>query len=117
MTMRHFLLSTNTTTRLQSPWTPSPQRANNHNIMDDVTQLLPDADHKAINNVRLYLRITYLLEITDTSGTTILPHALEPGHSSTRLMLKWPQQPQPKPAAWIHWRKAIRNMYLQPISN
>jgi len=69
MTTCHFLHSINTTIHLWSSWTPSLCCVNNCNIMDDVNQLLPNADHKAINNVRLYLHITYLSEIMDASRT------------------------------------------------
>jgi len=67
---------------MQQPWTPSLWRINDWNIMDDVKAQLPKADLNAINNIRMYLQIMNLSEITNASGTTILPHAMEPGHSS-----------------------------------
>ncbi len=84
--------------------------------MDDVKVLLPDADHKAINNVQMYLQIMNLSEITDASGTTILPHAMEPGPSSARSTLKWPNQPKPTAVAWKHWRRALQHLYLRTDS-
>jgi len=82
-----------------------------------VQQRLTQANHTAINNVRLYIQVTHLSEITDTNGTTVLPHALQDGPSSTRSTLQWPQQPQHKPAAWKHWRQVMQDMYLRTDSN
>jgi len=103
-TTRNFLHSTNTKIVLHQPWTPAPRRVHDRNIMEDVYNHLPNANYKAINNVRLYLRVTYLSEITDASGTTILPHALQDSPSSSRSTLLWPHQPPPTTAAWQHWR-------------
>jgi len=86
---------------------------NDQNIMDDVMVHLPDADHKAINNVQMYLQIMNLSKITDASGTTILPHAMEPDPSSARSTLKWPNQSKPTTAAWKHWRRALQHLYLR----
>jgi len=103
-TLRQFLHSTNTTICLQNPWTPSPCQVNNQNIMDDVQQELPKENHSAINNIRIYLQITHLSEITDASGTTILPHVLQDGPQQSCSTLQWPHQPRPQAAAWKHWR-------------
>ncbi len=84
--------------------------------MDDVHSSLPNANYNAINNVRLYLRVTYLSEITDASGITILPHALQDSPCSSRSTLQWPHQPPPKPTAWQHWRSAISQLYLRTDS-
>jgi len=111
-TLHQFLHSTNTTICMQNPWTPSPRRRNDRNIMDDVHQSLPKVNHHAINNVRLYLQITYLSKITDASGTTILPHALQNGPRRSGSTIKWPHQPHPHATAWKHWRRAISDLYL-----
>jgi len=111
-TLHHFLHSINTKICLQHPWIPSPWWVNDHNIMDNIKCCLPNADHKAINNVRLYLCVTYLSEIMDASRTTILLHALQDCPSSSRSTLKWPHQPLPRSAAWKHWQWAISHMYF-----
>jgi len=41
------------------------------NIMEDAHQLLPHNTLMAINDVRLYLRVTYLSKIRDASGLFI----------------------------------------------
>jgi len=111
-TTRQFLHRLNTTIHLAHPWTPLPRRINDRNIMDDVAQYLPQANHRAINNVRLYLRVHYLSKITDASGITALPHVLEGGPSRSSSTLRWPHQPNPSTTAWQHWKRAIRELYL-----
>jgi len=78
-TTRQFLHSINATIVLQKPWVPQPRCLNDRNIMEDVLRSAPYTDQAAINNIRLYLRVFFLSEITDANGTTILLHVLEPG--------------------------------------
>jgi len=56
---------------LNEPWTPHPRRRWDSNIMEDTHRLLPHNTLMAINNIRLYLHVTHLSEITDTSGLFI----------------------------------------------
>jgi len=116
-TTRQFLNNINTTITLHHPWVPLPCQVNDHNIMDDVICLMPNANAEAINNVRLYLCIFFLSEITEANGTTVLPDILQqsPWHSGSTI--QWPRQPMPPPEAWRHWQRAIQTMYLRTNSD
>ncbi len=85
--------------------------------MDDVTSLLPTANHQAINNVHLYLWVFYLSEISDANGLQILPSTLENSQCISGSTIRWPNQPKPTPTAWKHWTNAIRALYLHTDSN
>jgi len=78
-----------------------------HNIMDDVHDLLPGANHIAINNVWLCLKVCYLSEIIDVSGILILPGYTTKLQTASRSTLKWPYQPPSPQNAWKHWTTAI----------
>jgi len=112
-TTRHFLHSINAMIELQKPWVPLPRRVNDRNIMDDVQSRLMNADQSAINNVRLYLQVFFLSEITDANGITILPHVVNNGPRRSGSTLHWPRQPIPSPEAWKHWKRAIQELYLK----
>jgi len=84
--------------------------------MEDALMLLPDANHKAINNVHLYLRVTYLSEITDSSGLFILPEYRTEMTPATGSTIRWPSQVAPLPENWKIWVQTIQTLYTQPNS-
>jgi len=84
--------------------------------MDDVKRLLPQANQQAINNVRLYLRVFYLSEITDANSLQILPSTIENSQVASGSTIRWPNQPRPTTTAWKHWTSAIRALYLRTDS-
>ena len=81
------------------------------------TQILSDANH-----VRLYLRVNMLSEITDHTGTTILPSFYtrpEPDtspHNPSGSTLTWPHQQCPGKRAWKAWQSVITRLYLKTES-
>jgi len=111
-TTRQFLNNINMTITLHHPWVPLPRRVNDQNIMDDVIRIMPNANTDAINNVRLYLRVFFLSEITEANGFTVLPDILQPSPRHSGSSVQWPRQPMPPPEAWRHWKRAIQTMYL-----
>jgi len=96
---------------------PPTTEVNDQNIMDDVQCRLPHADQLAINNVRLYLQVFFLSEITNANGITILSHVVNNGPRQSGSTLQWPRQPIPPPEAWKHWKRAIQGLYLKTNSN
>jgi len=80
-------------------------------------QTLTDA-----NNVRLHLRINTLSEITDHTGTTILPSFYnEPTNNEHNVntsgsTLQWPNQPSPGKRAWRAWQLILNQLYLKTNS-
>jgi len=107
-----FLHSINSTVTLQHPWTSLPRCVNDHNIMDNIINHLPNANTSATNNVWLYLCIFFLSEITNASGTTILPHAMQSGPQQSGSTVNWPWQPMLPPEEWKQWQWAIQALYL-----
>jgi hypothetical protein len=68
-----------------------------------------------VNQCQLFLQITWLSEMTDPLGTTILPDFLRftgthTDHSISTL--KWPIQKLPPKKSWEIWRKLIRKQFL-----
>jgi len=115
--LRRFLAQTNSQIILQSRWLAPTRRQGDSHIMDDVWMLnLSKTELTDANNVRLYLRVTTLSEITEHTGRRILTSCYhrsdtpEPGtHGST---LQWPTQPSPGKRAWHTWQKILTNLYL-----
>ncbi len=110
---------------LSQPWLPRPRRQHDVAIMEDIMALnLPKAKAIQVNSVRTYLQVNFLSEITDHSGTHILPHALLPQQSQSsffhdnpnRSTLHWPRQPCPGNNAWKQWKEIVLWMYAKPDS-
>jgi len=115
--IRAFLHSTNTQVIMEDPWIPLPRHQHDRNIMDNLLNHLPQANLSAINNVRLYLKVTYLSKITDASGQVLLPEITQQWHGNPQSTLWWPYQPQPTPDAWKQWSYAIHTLYTWPSSD
>jgi len=92
--------------------------------MDDISQHLSPQQLAMFNNVRIYLHITMLLELTHSNGTQLLKHLLECNTEMLPSMLVWLHQDQPPNEAWCMWESALHQMYtkgptsmlLQPLN-
>jgi len=84
----------------------NPHCEHDQAIMEDSIQAYHFQCNKAtqIESVCLFLKVNFLLEITDHTGCQLLPHMLEPqkppSHSFYHINLNqstllWPQQPSP----------------------
>jgi len=93
--IRQFLHTTNSKICLQNPWTPKDWRVHNHCIMDNAMQCRPSSLLKTVNSVRMYLCVSLLSEISDSSGTSVLHHMLDDNASPFPSQLMWPYQPTP----------------------
>jgi len=114
--IRQFLHTTDTKILLNEPWTPHPRRRWDRNIMEDTHRLLPHNTLMALNNVRLYLCVTYLSEITDASGLYIQSEYLLEAQPSQASTLHWPFQIPPLPANWKLWTQSIHTLYTKASS-
>jgi len=93
--------------------------------MEDVHQFLPNANQHAINNVQLYLWVTTLYKITDSSGTFILEQYLMEPTTHLTSTLHWLDQSTPTSEAWRIWCQVITTLYsktnsvrlMQPLGN
>jgi len=69
---QQFLHTINGKVILSNSWIPVMQWQHDQCIMEDVQLLLPVTNHIVINNVRLFLWVTMLSEITNASKGTNL---------------------------------------------
>jgi len=101
-------------------WTiPIIQQFDVH-LMDAIMELqLTPAQLVQINACRMYLRVTTLAEITDHTGTTLLPQViLQPKterptglHDISHSILEWPVIHLPSRKCWILWTRTIRSLF------
>jgi len=116
-------------------WTFLPLCHQDRFIMEDFIGLnLPRHKLEQLNACRMYLQVTTLAEITEHTGTTLLPHALSTASNPTprgmqnisQSTLTWPQIANPSLSCWRFWTKTIRSMYTgstrgmqleQPLGN
>jgi hypothetical protein len=135
-------LHTKQVTYVQSPWIQSVQkflnaingkiyipdltpitinRINDKPIMQSDLNLFTKSEMESINACRLFLQVTYLSDISNDNGTSILQEAVKGICNSkgqpklwniSRSKLTWPRQPRPSTAAWNKWKT-----YLQAITS
>ena len=82
------------------------QRGNDQPIMEVARDGLYNLPN--IQQVRMYLKVTLLSDISDISGTTLLPGIFRaPGR---RSILDWPNQGEPSKEAWKEWRRFLTSL-------
>jgi hypothetical protein len=106
-----FLISIHGTIHLERAWKLELQHANDVSLMDYfMTHLppLPPKTLKRLNACRIFLQVITLADLTDGSGTHILPGSLQGArHNDRRSSYTWPHQIRPSSKAWRTWRKKI----------
>jgi hypothetical protein len=115
-TIRQFLHNSQLNIVIPDICIPKPLRENDQNIMGELlkTEKSPISIQRA-NQCRLFLQITWLLEMTDPHGNTVLPEFLDYTGTHTdvsRSNLRWPIQALPPPKSWEIWKKLIRKRFL-----
>jgi len=97
-------------------WTFPPIRAHDVYIMEAVGELgLMKLQLEQLNACRMFLQITTLAELTDHTGSFILPQVLLQGQtdqptgleSLSQSTLNWPEISNPTKATWKLWTKTI----------
>jgi len=119
--LRHTLHTIKGQIVLNNLWTIPPSRVNDRYLMDDFLDTGHDTNTlKMINNCRMFLQVTTLAEITNCSGTHLLPEVLLQGRSHPTLTstsnsnYNWPTQPDPGYSAWKTWTKSLQAYYTKP---
>ncbi len=89
--------------------------------MDDfLTASYTPKELQTINNCQMYLQVTTLAEITNHTGTHLLPNTMYHNNqipSLTTITIsnyQWPIQPSPAKAAWKLWTKVLQQQYTIP---
>jgi hypothetical protein len=111
VTICQFLAESGLNIVIPQLYTPQPLRDNDSNIMSEIMKIekSPIAIQQ-VNQCRLFLQVTWLSEITDPQGTSILPEFLEFTGTHTnvsRSILKWPIQALPPKKSWEVWKRLI----------
>ena len=106
-----FLLSIHGTIHLERAWKLELQRTNDVSLMDSFMMHvphLPPQDLKCLNACCIFLQVITLADITDGSGTHILPSSLQgTRHNDWHSSYTWPHQIRPSPEAWRVWCKTL----------
>jgi len=101
-------------------WTIPALRHQDVFIMEAIEDLaLSVSQMEQINACRMYLKVTTLAEITDHTGTLLLPQALlhKPHQQPQGLqdlstsVLEWPQIHCPSKGSWALWTSTICNLF------
>jgi len=121
--LRHFLFQIQGQILLNTTWSVPERRLGDRHIMDDARSLhLSRTEYIDMNNVRLFLRINMLSEITDHTGHRILstfytqPDNNAQNQNPSGSTLRWPQQTCPGKRAWQAWKHALQQLYLKSPS-
>ena len=87
------------------------QCTNDVSLMDSFMMHLPHLPPKTLKRLNaccIFLQVITLADITDGSGTHILPSSLQGiRHNDMRSSYMWPHQIRPSPEAWRVWRKTL----------
>ena len=69
-------------------------------------------DIKRINACRIYLRVTFLSEISNIKGTAIIAGSLIGDKSKiANSNIDWPNQSNPNLSTWLLWSRRIKRIY------
>jgi hypothetical protein len=115
-TIRQFLADSQLNIVIPGIYLPQPLCGNDLNIMSEILKIKnsPIAI-KRVNQFHLFLQVTWLSEMTDPQGNTILPEFLNFKGTHTdvsRSNLRWPVQALPPLKSWEIWKKLIRKQFL-----
>ena len=87
------------------------QHFNDSCIMEDILKTTT-SDFKRINACRLYLRVTFLSEISNIKGTVLIVESLIGDKSKiVNSNLNWPNQRKPNQSTWLLWSRTIKRIY------
>jgi len=91
-----------------------PRQGDNF-LMPLLADAIHDPDHlKMVNGCRLFLKVMFLSEITDGSGTTVLDEAwLGTVPLGLYRSESWPNVPRPLQLAWDLWRSYLKQAILR----
>jgi hypothetical protein len=98
-TIRQFLAEIRLNIVIPPLYIPQPLRTDDRNIMSEIMKIekSPIAIQR-VNQCRLFLQVTWLSEMTDPQGTTIIPDFLQftrKHNDVSRSNLRWPIQALP----------------------
>ena len=94
-------------------WTPSPQRTNDHLIMDIFLSNIRDSKTLyMLNACRIFLNVLFISDITSLDGKFLLPN-IHLGQNHRTSSLRWPTQQIPR-TWWSTWSSNLTT-YIAPV--
>ena len=83
------------------------KRVNDKSLMDGIVAVIKNPTHlRRINDVRLFLKVGLLSDISTPDGSSFLPWAWAGPPKVTNE--KWPNRRSPLPENWRLWKHALR---------
>ena len=79
---------------------------------------LSESKLRLLNYCRLFLQVTYVSELCNASGTSLIPEFWrgDPSKRQSDPLLRYPHQTNPSPKIWSFWHTAIRFTFCTPHS-
>lgn len=115
---REFLSTVGGSLRTIYNFVPQPFRVGDKFLMDSIAAVTRFGKKRMrlINYCRLYLRVTFLSELTNSKGDALIPHFWKGDLSSRPAppFQVYPRQQLPGPKSWSLWRTAIRLTFCHP---
>jgi hypothetical protein len=107
-TIRQFLSDSQLNIVIPDIYIPKPLQENGQNIMGKLLKIEKSPiSIQRVNQCQLFLHITWLSEMTDTQGNTVLPEFLDFKGTHTDVSqsnLRWPIQALLPPKSWEIWK-------------
>ncbi len=107
-------------------WTVKPMRHHDRFLMEDfIQQDFSKHQLEQLNACRMYLNVTTLAEITDHTGTELLPQILSTPINPipkglvniSKSTLQWPRIHNPSAHCWRMWTRSLCNLYAGSSKN
>ena len=119
LSTRQFLSSLNASITLTKSYTLPHLREHDQHIMDVLVSTTKFSTRRMsrLNYCRLFLQITLLSEITNQTGTHLIPDFWSgTGPRPAPPLARYPRQGCPSSKVWSEWRSAIRQAFCYPRS-
>ena len=97
---------------IEDIWRPVNQRENDVGIMDAVLGIpgINEAQLRAVNMCRIYLRVIMVSDMANAQGTAISPGIMM-GQWRRESVLSWPNLPCPPPKMWEVFRRMMMKSF------
>ena len=119
LSTRQFLSTIQGSITLTKSYTLSPLREHDCHIMDALVTTTKFSTKRMcrLNYCRLFLQVTLLSEIVNSTGTHLLSEFWDgTGARPAPPLARYPRQGCPSPTVWSEWRAAIRKAFCHPRS-
>lgn len=118
VSLREFLSTCSGSIRFHDTYHPTPLRLHDVSLMRQFAATLSYGAKRMriLNHCRIYLKVTFISELTTALGDSLLPEFWcgEISLRQSHPIHYYPRQAKPSSAAWNLWRAAIRRTFCFP---